>query len=112
MYTGVGENWAISQEIAEPVSAETQFGTALALRGRRLVVNSRAYYPFYEGPEGYLFERGLRESAWVARATLAGDGLGIELSGNTVMVDLVGLRFGTFPTIVNLPALREPDVAP
>lgn len=112
MYTGVGENWAISQEIAEPVSASSDFGTALALRGRRLVVTSHAYYPFYDGPEGYLFERGVRESNWVARGTLAGDALGVELSGNTAMIDTIGLRFGTFPAVVNLPALRESDVAP
>jgi hypothetical protein len=49
------------------------------------------------------------ESTWVARGTLAGDGLGIEISGNTVMVDSEGLRAGTFPKVVNLPPVREPD---
>jgi hypothetical protein len=112
LYTGVGENWSISQEIAEPPGTDSTFGTALALRGRRLVVSSRNGYPFFQGPSGYLFERGVRESAWVARATMAGFGLSIDLSGNTAMVDAEGLRSGTFPTIVNLPALREPDVAP
>lgn len=112
VYTGVGENWAVSQEIAEPLGSDSSFGTSLALRDRRLVVSAHNSYPFFNGPTGFLFERGLRESAWVARGTLAGDGMGTEISGNTVMVDAIGLRFGTFPTVVNLPALREPDVAP
>lgn len=38
--------------------------------------------------------------------------VGTEPSGNTVMVDVIGARFGTFSTAVNLPALREPDGAP
>lgn len=112
MYTGVGDSWFVSQEIAEPPGTDNNFGTALTLRGRRLVVSSDNSYPFAEGPFGYLFERGLRESAWVARASMAGKGLSIDLSGSTAMIDSAGLRFGTFPTVVNLPALREPDVAP
>jgi len=112
LYTGVGENWSISQEIAEPPGTNSSFGTALALRGRRLVVSARNGYPYFQGPSGYLFERGVRESAWVARATLAGGGLGIFLSGNTAMVDSEGLRFGTYPSVVNLPALLEPDLMP
>lgn len=112
MYTGVNDTWFVSQEIAEPSGTDNSFGTALALRGRRLVVSSDNPYPYAQGPFGYLFERGLRESAWVARATLAGSGFRIDLSGNTAMIDTKGMRFGTFPTVVNLPALREPDVAP
>lgn len=112
LYTGVGENWAISQEIEEPLGNSSTFGTALALRGRRLVVSSFNSYPYFDGPTGFLFERGLSESAWVARGTLAGMGYSIDLSGSTAMVDVIGLRFGSFPTVVNLPALREPDVAP
>jgi hypothetical protein len=112
MYTGVNDTWFLSQEIAEPPGTDNRFGSALTLRGRRLVVSSENSYPYAQGPFGYLFERGLRESAWVARAAMAGNGLSIDLSGNTAMVDSEGLRFGTFPTVVNLPALREPDVAP
>lgn len=112
MYTGIGENWALNQEIAEPLGTNSNFGTTLALRGRRLTVGAHNGYPYFDGPEGFLFERGLRESSWVARGTLAGDAVGMELSGNTLMSDIIGLRFGTFPTVVNLPALREPDVAP
>ena len=113
MYTGVNENWALSQAITEPAGIENNtFGTVLTLRGRRLVVSSVDAYPFFEPPYSYLFERGLRESSWVARASLAADGLSIELSGNTAMIDRRGQRGGTFPTIINLPALREPDVAP
>jgi hypothetical protein len=112
MYTGVNDTWFVSQEIAEPPGTDNTFGTALVLRGRRLVVSSDNSYPYAQGPFGYLFERGLRESTWVARASLAGRALSIDLSGNTTMMDSEGLRFGTFPTVVNLPALREPDVAP
>jgi hypothetical protein len=112
MYTGVNDTWFMSQEIAEPVGTNHIFGTALALRGRRLVVSTGTFGPFDEDVNGYLFERGLRESAWVARATLASNALSVDLSGNTAMLDNKGLRFGTVPTVVNLPALREPDVAP
>lgn len=112
LYTGVGENWAISQELAEPLGSDSNFGTVLTLRGRRLVVGAHNNYPFFQEPTGFLFERGLRESAFVARGSLAGDALSLELSGNTVMADVIGTRFGTFPTVVNLPALREPDVSP
>lgn len=115
MYTGVNDRWSISQEIGEPAPGASEypvgntFGISLALRGRRLVVSTTN--PF-QGAPSYLFERGVRESSWVARATLAGDGLSIDLSGNTAMVDRRGVRAGTFPTVVILPALREPDVAP
>ena len=68
------------------------------------------YGPFDKEVHGYLFERGLSESAWVPRATLASNALSVDLSGNTAMLDNKGLRYGTFPTVVNLPALREPDV--
>lgn len=112
MYTGVNDTWFVSQEIAEPPGTDNTFGNALILRGRRLVVSAENPYPFAPGPFGYLFERGLRESAWVPRASLAGNGLSIELSGSTSMIDVKGQSFGTFPTVVNLPALREPDVAP
>lgn len=112
MYTGVNDTWFVSQEIAEPPGTDNTFGTALTLRGRRLVVSAENSYPFAQGPFGYLFERGLRESAWIARASLAGSGFSIDLSGNTAMIDGKGLRFGSFPTVVNLPALIEPDVAP
>jgi hypothetical protein len=111
MYTGVGDTWFVSQEIADPLDTFHIFGTALTLRGRRLVVSTGSPAPIGDTP-GYLFERGWRESAWVARASLAGNAASIDLSGNTVMMDSRGLRFGTFPTVVNLPALREPDVAP
>jgi len=113
MYTGVGDNWAISQEITEPPGTDNTFGTALAMRGRRLVVSADNFYPYATGPFVYLYERGVRQSDWTPRGQFAtGNGLSIELSGSTALVDVEGLRFGTFPAIVNLPALREPDVAP
>jgi hypothetical protein len=118
VYTGVNDHWFISQEIGEPPPGASEypvgntFGISLALRGRRLVVSTTNPFQSGLGPPSYLFERGVRESSWVARATLAGDGLSIDLSGNTAMVDRRGLRSGTFPTVVNLPTLRELDVTP
>lgn len=112
MYTGVNDTWFVSQELADPLGTFHMFGTALALRGRRLVVSSGSPDPFAREVRGYLFERGLSESAWVARASLAGNGFSVDLSGSTAMIDNKGLRFGSFPTVINLPALREPDVAP
>jgi hypothetical protein len=112
MYTGVDDTWILSQEISDPLETFNTFGTALVLRGRRLVVSSSSPDPFAQEIRSYLFERGLRESAWVARATLAGNGFSVDLSGSTAMIDAKGLRFGSFPTVVNLPALLEPDVAP
>jgi hypothetical protein len=112
MYTGVNDTWFMSQQIAEPLESYNDFGAALALRGRRLVVSTGSPNPLAGDLRGYLFERGLRESAWDARASLAGNGFTVDLSGSTVMIDNKGLRIGSFPTVVNLPALREPDVAP
>jgi hypothetical protein len=117
MYTGVNDGWFLSQEIGEPPPGAAEypvgntFGTALGLRGRRLIVSTTNPFQGGLGPPSYLFERGVREAGWTARATLAGDGLTIDLSGNTTMIDRRGQRAGTAPTIVNLPALREPDIA-
>lgn len=116
IYTGVNDDWSLSQQIAEGVTTGNPvgnaFGMALTLRGRRLLISTTSPFDSGLGPPTYLFERGMRESDWVARATLAGNGLSIDLSGNTAMVDRRGPRGGTFPTVVNLPALREPEVAP
>jgi hypothetical protein len=116
IYTGVNDDWSLSQQIAEGVTTEypvgNTFGVALNLRGQRLVISTTSPFDSGLGPPSYLFERGMRESDWVARATLAGNGVSIDLSGNTAMVDRRGPRGGTFPTVVNLPALREPEVAP
>lgn len=116
IYTGVNDAWSLSQQIAEglttPNPVGNTFGVALSLRGRRLVISTTSPFDSGLGPPSYLFERGMRESDWVARATLAGSGLSIDLSGNTAMVDRRAPRGGTFPTVVNLPALGEPDVAP
>lgn len=112
LYTGVGDQWSLTQQIAEPPGTDSNFGTALALRGRRLVISSTNPYPFFQGPTGYYFERGRLDSEWFARGTLAGHGRGIDLSGSTTMVESAGLRGGTYPAVINLPALEEPDVAP
>lgn len=117
LYTGVGDRWFVSQEIGEPPPGAIEypvgntFGTALALRGRRLIVSTTNPFQGGLGPPSYLFERGVRESSWAARATLAGDGLSIDVSGNTAMIDRRGQRAGTAPTVVNLPALRELEFA-
>lgn len=116
IYTGVNDDWSPSQRIAEGVTTEypvgNTFGVALNLRGRRLVISTTNPFDSGIGPPTYLFERGMRESDWVARATLAGSALSIDLSGTTAMVDRRGVRGGTVPSVVDLPALREPDVAP
>jgi hypothetical protein len=60
-----------------------------------------------------LYERGLQDPDWLPRATMAGSGLSVSLSGSTAFVDALAERenvdFGSAPTIVNLPALLEPD---
>ena len=110
MYTGLNDDWFISQRIAEPNAPGNVFGMALAFRGRRLVVSTYSPVVTPNGSPGYLFERGVREAAWVARGTLAGDALRIDLFGNTTMLDRRDVRTGSHPTVVVLPALREPDV--
>jgi hypothetical protein len=112
MYTGLDDDWFVSQQIAEPNAAGNVFGAALGFRGRRLIVSTHSPFVTPNGPPAYLYERGLREAAWGARATLAGDALKIDLFGNTAMLDRRDVRTGSYPTVVVLPALREPDVAP
>lgn len=118
MYTGVGDRWFVSQEIGEPPPGASEypvgnsFGISLTLRGRRLIVSTRSPFQSGLGPPSYLFERGVRESSWAARATLAGAGLSIDISGDTAMIDRRGVRGGTEPTVVNLPVLRETEAAP
>lgn len=116
LYTGLDDDWFVSQQIAEPDAVEypfgNVFGTALGFRGRRLIVSTYSSFATANGPPSYLYERGMRESAWVARATLAGDAQKIDLFGNTAMLDRRDVRSGSHPTVVVLPALRELDVAP
>ena len=116
MYTGLDDDWFVSQQIAEPNAVEypygNVFGVALGFRGRRLIVSTYSPFVTPNGPPSYLYERGVREAAWVARATLAGDAQKIDLFGNTAMLDRRDVRAGSHPTVVVLPALREPDVAP
>lgn len=116
MYTGLDHDWFVSQSIAEPNAVEypygNVFGTALGLRGRRLIVSTYSPFVTSNGPPSYLYERGVREAAWVARATLVGDAQHIDLFGNTAMIERRDVRTGSHPTVVVLPALREPDVAP
>jgi hypothetical protein len=112
IFTGVHDNWFISQEIFQPGNGEYNFGTKLALQGRRLLISSSSSAPNTLAP-GYLYERGLQDPDWFARATMAGSGLSVSLSGSTAFVDVLAERenvdFGSAPTIVNLPALLEPD---
>jgi hypothetical protein len=115
MYTGLGDDWFVSQRITEPNAVEYSnsnfFGMALALRGRRLIVSTNQPFVTPNGAPGYLYERGVREAAWVPRGTLAGEALSIDLFGNTAMLDRRDVRTGSHPTVVVLPALREPDIA-
>jgi hypothetical protein len=110
MYTGLNDDWFIGQRIAEPNAPGNVFGMAMALRGRRLVVSTYSPINTPEGSPGYLFERGVREAAWTARGRLAGDAVKIEMFGNTAMLDRRDVRTNSHPTVVVLPALREPDV--
>jgi hypothetical protein len=116
MYTGLGDDWFVSQQIVEPNAVEYPFGNvfgmALGFRGRRLIVSTYSPFVTPSGPPSYLYERGVREAAWVARGTLAGDAQKIDLFGNTAMLDRRDVRAGSHPTVVVLPALREPDIAP
>ncbi|MBL8269980.1 hypothetical protein [Steroidobacter sp.] len=125
VYAGAGDNWHVRQEITEPAGASTNkiFGTAMTMKGRRLIISGDAPQMATTGPYTYLFERGLTNPDWVARGALATkNGVqratpSIFLSGDTAMIDVAATeleqgRTGTIPAVVNLPALREADVAP
>lgn len=125
VYAGYGESWNVRQEIIEPAGASTNkiFGTAMTMKGRRLIVSGDAPQVPTTGPYTYLFERGLTDADWLPRgAFTTRNGAqratpSIFISGNTAMVDVAATelqdgRNGTIPSVVNLPALREPEVAP
>lgn len=125
VYAGYGENWHVRQEITEPAGDSTNkiFGTAMTMKDRRLIVSGDAPQVPTTGPYTYLFERGLTDADWLPRGAFATrNGAqrptpSIFISGNTAMVDVVATELlsgqnGTIPSVVNLPALREPDVAP
>lgn len=125
VYAGAGDNWNVRQEITEPAGASTNkiFGTAMTMKGRRFIISGDAPQMSTMGPYTYLFERGQTDPDWLARGALATkNGVqrstpSIFLSGDTAMIDVAATeldqgRSGTIPSVVNLPALREADVAP
>lgn len=126
IYSGFGDNWFVRQELTEPAGASTNkiFGTAMTLKGRRLVVSADAPQVSTTGPYSYLFERGVTDPDWRPRAALAAKNgaqrpmPSIFLSGNTAMLDVVATEldppahYGVIPSVVNLPTLLDPEVAP
>lgn len=126
IYSGIGENWFVRQELTEPAGASTNkiFGTAMTLKDRRLIVSAAAPQVATTGPYTYLFERGLTDPDWKPRAQFAArNGAqqptpSIYLSGNTAMINVEATELdppghnGVIPSVVNLPALLEADVAP
>lgn len=81
-----------------------QFGTALDLEGRRLLVSGRTPYPFAPFlPMNILYE--MRGNEWEPIAALsAGDANRVKISGNTALVDVIGSRGnGTTPVLFDLP---------
>lgn len=126
IYSGYGENWFLRQELTEPAGASTNkiFGTAMTLKGRRLIVSAAAPQDPTTGPYTYLFERGVTDPNWRPRAQFATKNgaqrpmPSIFLSGNTAMIDVEATDLdppdyrGVIPSVVNLPALLEPEVAP
>lgn len=126
IYSGFGENWFLRQELTEPAGASTNkiFGTAMTLKGRRLIVSADAPQVTTTGPYTYLFERGVTDPDWRPRAQFAAkNGVqspmpSIFLSGNTAMINVPATeldppdRIGVIPHVVNLPGLMEREVAP
>lgn len=126
IYSGFGENWFVRQELTEPAGASTNkiFGTAMTLKGRRLIVSAAAPQVPTTGPYTYLFERGVTDPDWRPRAQFAAKNgaqvpmPSIFLSGNTAMINVVATDLdppdhtGVIPSVVNLPALLDPEIAP
>jgi hypothetical protein len=126
IYSGFGENWFVRQELTEPAGASTNkiFGTAMTLKGRRLIVSADAPQVSTTGPYTYLYERGVTDPDWKPRAQFAAKNgaqrpmPSIFLSGNTAMINVPATELdppdhdGVIPAVVNLPALLDPEIAP
>jgi hypothetical protein len=107
LYVRRGLQWRAVELLTNPVPPDSYgraFGDALDLEGRRLLVSARhpsyPYAPYV--PANYLYE--LTGSSWALSAVLeTGPARAVELSGNSVLVDANRLRYGTTPTIFDLP---------
>jgi hypothetical protein len=106
-YARRGLRWRTVELLGNPVPADgyqRAFGDAVDLEGRRLLVGARRpSYPFAEFlPANYLYE--LTGGSWALSAALeAGAARAVQLSGDSALVDTILLRYGTHPTIFDLP---------
>ena len=80
------------------------FGTALDLEGRQLLVSTRAPGDPYASfsPANFLYD--LQGSRFVVSAALAGGpAVSVHLAGERALVDAHRIRYGTTPTVFDLP---------
>lgn len=104
LYLRRGFQWRLDHTIANPFPDDgnvRQFGTALDLQGRRLLVSGFTSYPFARGvPVNYLFDLG--DVVRPVAVLDAGDATSVQLSGRSALVDVTGFHFGTTPEIFDL----------
>jgi hypothetical protein len=106
-YARRGLHWRASDLLDNPVPPDGEyraFGAALDLQGKQLLISaSPPAYPYAEFvPANYLYE--LAGNSWAVSAVLEADAArAVELSGNRVLVDEIRLRYGTTPTVFDLP---------
>jgi hypothetical protein len=104
-----GLQWRAFELLTNPISTERDgyerpFGVTVDLEDRRLVAGagnpSYPYAPFV--PANYVYE--LTGGSWALSAALeASAAQALQLSGDSVLVDTILLRYGTLPTIFDLP---------
>ncbi|RYZ02409.1 MAG: hypothetical protein EOO73_31840 [Myxococcales bacterium] len=106
-YARRGLQWRTVELLTNPVPPDGNyraFGNALDLQGERLVISARRpSYPYASYiPGNYLYE--LTGNRWALSAIIdASASHAVELSGSSLLVDINLLRYGTLPTIVDLP---------
>lgn len=106
-YARRGLQWRPAQVLANPIPADgyaRAFGVVIDIEGRRLVVGAqRTSYPYAPFlPTNYVYE--LTGNSWTPSAVLeAGAAQALELSGDSVLVDAILLRYGAMPTLFDLP---------
>jgi hypothetical protein len=108
-YVRRGLQWRAFELLTNPISTERDgyerpFGVTVDLEDRRLVAGagnpSYPYAPFV--PANYVYE--LTGGSWALSAALeASAAQALQLSGDSVLVDTILLRYGTLPTIFDLP---------
>lgn len=106
-YARRGLQWRAGELLTNPLPPDgyyRQFGTALDIQGRRLLIGvALTGDPFAPRPPSvYLYE--LSGQAWNLTTVLDAAGArAIEFSGNSVLVDAYRYRYGTTPIIFDLP---------